>query len=105
MRITASMRFAPFLLLHCRHSLVVYLTARLLLTFGMAFSRQPLFGVEYVALMPLLTMALMYADRRRTGGWDLYANLGWGARELLSVGALLAVIAEIAISACAVVYA
>jgi len=94
-RITAIMRFVPFLLLHLRHAIVLYTAGRLLCTMAMAFAKGPTWGIEYVALMPLLTALLLYADRRRTGAPDLYANLGYGSRELLGMGAATALVGEL----------
>lgn len=98
-RITAIMRFVPFLLLHLRHAIVLYAASRLLCTMAMAFAKGPTWGIEYIALMPLLTPLLLYADRRRTGAPDLYANLGYGSRELLGIGAATALASELLVVA------
>lgn len=98
-RITAIMRFVPFLLLHLRHAIMLYAAGRLLCTMAMAFATGPTWGIEFLALMPLLTALLLYLDRRRTGAPDLYANLGYGSRELLGMGAATALVGELLVVA------
>lgn len=51
--------------------------------------------------MPLLTALLLYLDRRRTGAPDLDANLGYGSRELLGIGAATALAGELLVVAIA----